>query len=58
MVKSNDLPRPTDAELEILTVLWSRDRPRPRRAFHYFPPPPGALHHGLKLMQIMTDKGS
>ncbi|MGA8578576.1 MAG: BlaI/MecI/CopY family transcriptional regulator, partial [Bryobacteraceae bacterium] len=24
MTKSSGLPRPTDAELEILTVLWSR----------------------------------
>jgi predicted transcriptional regulator len=50
------LPRPTDAELAILRVLWERG-PSTVRDVH------AALQDGtgyttiLKLMQIMTDKG-
>jgi predicted transcriptional regulator len=50
------LPRPTDAELAILLVLWERG-PSTVRDVH------AALQDGtgyttiLKLMQIMTDKG-
>lgn len=52
------LPRPTDAELEILTVLWSigpatvrevYDVIRRRRSAHYTTV--------LKFMQIMAEKG-
>ncbi len=50
--------RPTDAELEILRVLWTRGASTVREVFH-------ELSLGreigyttvLKLMQIMTDKG-
>ena len=54
----NPLPRPTDAELAILRVLWT-DGPGTVRDVH-------AKLHGertvgyttiLKLLQIMTDKG-
>jgi BlaI family penicillinase repressor len=52
------LPRPTDAELEILTVLWSRgpttvrevhDRIRARKPTQYTTV--------LKMLQIMAEKG-
>ena len=58
MVKSNDLPRPTDAELEILTVLWSRG-PATVREVHSTISRRRPAHYTtvLKLMQIMTDKG-
>jgi predicted transcriptional regulator len=56
MVKPNQ-PRPTDAELEILRILWSRG-PSTVRDVHQ------QMHAGkptgyttvLKLMQIMADK--
>jgi BlaI family transcriptional regulator, penicillinase repressor len=52
------LPRPTDAELEILRVLWQRGACTVREVQE-------ALHQAkptgyttvLKMMQIMTDKG-
>jgi BlaI family penicillinase repressor len=56
--KPNQPPRPTDAELEILTVLWSRgpstvrdvhDTISRRRTAQYTTV--------LKLMQIMAEKG-
>lgn len=51
-----NLPRPTDAELAILRVLWSRGASTVREVHE-------ALQDGsgyttiLKLMQIMTEKG-
>jgi predicted transcriptional regulator len=51
-----NLPRPTDAELAILRVLWSRGSSTVREVHE-------ALQDGsgyttiLKLMQIMTEKG-
>ena len=52
------LPRPTDAELEILTVLWSRG-PSTVRAVHetIAGRKPTQYTTVLKLMQIMTEKG-
>jgi predicted transcriptional regulator len=56
--KTSDPPRPTDAELEILAVLWDRG-PSTVREVH------AAVSHRrpvqqyttvLKLLQIMTDK--
>ncbi|MFL5347768.1 MAG: BlaI/MecI/CopY family transcriptional regulator [Hyalangium sp.] len=55
-MSESKLPRPTDAELGILRVLWERG-PCTVRAVHE------ALQDGsgyttiLKLMQIMTEKG-
>lgn len=54
----NPLPRPTDAELAILRVLWSRKQATVREVHEALS---GAQTTGyttvLKLMQIMTDKG-
>jgi len=51
-------PRPTDAELEILTVLWSRG-PSTVRDVHetIVARRPAQYTTVLKLMQIMADKG-
>jgi predicted transcriptional regulator len=52
------LPRPTDAELAILRVLWERG---PATVRHVHESLAGARETGytttLKLMQIMTEKG-
>lgn len=55
---SADLPRPTDAELEILTVLWSRG-PSTVRGVHeaIVERRPAQYTTILKLMQIMAEKG-
>lgn len=52
------LPRPTDAELTILRVLWSRG-PSTVRQVHDVIVSGRALGYTtvLKLLQIMTDKG-
>jgi BlaI family penicillinase repressor len=52
------LPRPTDAELEILTVLWSRG-PSTVRDVHEITAKskPTQYTTVLKLMQIMAEKG-
>ena len=54
----SDLPRPTDAELEILTVLWSRG-PSTVRDVHEVicKRRPAQYTTVLKLMQIMAEKG-
>src|ERR1700730_3987160 len=51
-------PRPTDAELEILTVLWSRG-PSTVRDIHetIATRKPTQYTRVLKLMQIMAEKG-
>jgi BlaI family penicillinase repressor len=55
---TEDLPRPTDAELEILTVLWSRG-PSTVREVHEVTAKRKATQYTtvLKLMQIMAEKG-
>lgn len=54
----NALPKPTDAELEILTVLWDNG-PSTVRQVHDFldSDPPRAYTTVLKLLQIMSEKG-
>jgi len=53
-----DPPRPTDAELEILTVLWSRG-PSTVREVHetIVQRRPAQYTTVLKLLQIMAEKG-
>ncbi len=53
-----DPPRPTDAELEILTVLWSRG-PSTVRDVHEVINARKATQYTtvLKMLQIMADKG-
>src|SRR4029077_7772686 len=55
---SNDLPRPTNAELEILTVLWSIGPATVREVFDVISRRRRAQYSTvLKFMQIMADKG-
>jgi len=54
----SDLPRPTDAELEILTVLWSRGHSTVRDVHDVISKRrPAQYTTVLKLMQIMAEKG-
>jgi BlaI family penicillinase repressor len=55
---SMNLPRPTDAELEILTILWSRG-PSTVREVHEVTAKgkPAQYTTILKLLQIMAEKG-
>lgn len=56
--KHAELPRPTDAELEILTVLWSRGAGTVRDVHEAIAArKPTQYTTVLKLMQIMADKG-
>ena len=57
-LKANDLPRPTEAELEILSVLWSRG-PSTVRDVHeaVCKRKPTQYTTVLKFMQIMAEKG-
>ena len=53
-----DLPRPTDAELAILRVLWERGPSTVRTVTEALQEARGTGYTtALKLMQIMTDKG-
>jgi len=53
-----ELPRPTDAELEILKVLWRRGPSTVREVFETLGETRGTGYTTvLKLMQIMADKG-
>lgn len=52
------LPRPTDAELAILRVLWERGPSTVRQAHEILAlERPAAYTTTLKLLQIMTEKG-
>ena len=58
MSKTADPPRPTDAELELLTVLWSRGPSTVREVHETISQrKPAQYTTILKLMQIMADKG-
>lgn len=51
-----NLPRPTEAELSILRILWSRGPSTVRQVVDQSGPGTGYTTI-LKLLQIMTDKG-
>ena len=54
---SNELPRPTDAELEILTVLWSIGPATVREVYNVISRRRAAQYSTiLKFMQIMAEK--
>lgn len=56
--KTPQPPRPTDAELEILTVLWSRGASTVREVHEVLSRrKPTQYTTVLKFMQIMADKG-
>lgn len=55
---SKDLPRPTNSELEILTVLWSIGPATVREVYDVIQRRRTAQYSTtLKFMQIMADKG-
>jgi BlaI family penicillinase repressor len=56
---TNELPRPTDAELEILTVLWSIGAPATVREVYDVVRRRRRAQYStiLKFMQIMAEKG-
>jgi BlaI family transcriptional regulator, penicillinase repressor len=59
MSKSASAPRPTDAELAILRVLWERGPSTVRQVHEVLVARvgPAAYTTALKLLQIMTEKG-
>lgn len=58
MTRSNDLPKPTAAELEILQVLWNRGSSTVREVHEALSESKDAAYTTtLKLMQIMAEKG-
>ena len=55
---TRELPRPTDAELEILTVLWSRGPATVREVHEAIAVrKPTQYTTVLKMLQIMAEKG-
>jgi predicted transcriptional regulator len=58
MTRKADPPRPTDAELEILTVLWSRGASTVRDVHEAIAQrKPTQYTTVLKMLQIMAEKG-
>jgi predicted transcriptional regulator len=56
--KTPAAPRPTDAELAILRVLWERGPSTVRQVHEVLSRErPGGYTTALKLLQIMTEKG-
>ena len=57
-MKKSQLPRPTDAELAILRVLWQRGPSTVRDVWEQLSPEQGTGYTTvLKIMQIMCEKG-
>ena len=58
MTKKHELPKPTEGELELLTILWDRGEATVRELFDAVNVTRPVVYTGvLKLLQIMTDKG-
>jgi predicted transcriptional regulator len=58
MTRNTPPPRPTDAELAILRVLWERGPSTVRQVHDVLSKDrPAAYTTALKLLQIMTEKG-
>jgi predicted transcriptional regulator len=57
-MKKSQLPKPTDAELAILRVLWQRGPSTVRDVWEQLSPEQGTGYTTvLKIMQIMCEKG-
>ncbi len=55
---TKQLPRPTEGELELLTILWERGEATVRDVFEAVNERRPVVYTGVqKLMQIMLDKG-
>ena len=57
MPAKNQLPRPTEAELEMLRVLWERGPLTVREIHEGLEENPTGYTTTLKILQKMTDKG-
>ena len=58
MTMKRELPKPTEGELELLTILWDRGQATVRELFDAVNVKRPVVYTGvLKLLQIMTDKG-
>jgi len=58
MVKTREIPRPTEGELELLGILWERGPATVRDLFEAVNKKRDVVYTGvLKLLQIMTEKG-
>jgi len=58
MMKKQEIPRPTESELELLSILWERGSATVRELFEAVNTRREVVYTGvLKLMQIMTEKG-
>jgi len=58
MKNSNELPRPTEGELELLAILWERGEATVRDVFEAVNVHRPVVYTGVqKLMQIMLEKG-
>jgi BlaI family penicillinase repressor len=58
MTKKREIPRPTEAELELLGILWGRGPATVRELFEAVNTKRVVVYTGvLKLLQIMAEKG-
>jgi len=58
MMKNREIPKPTESELELLTILWERGRATVRDLFEAVNQQRPVVYTGvLKLLQIMAEKG-
>ena len=58
MKKHNELPKPTEGELELLSILWERGQATVREVFVIVNERRPVVYTGVqKLMQIMLEKG-
>lgn len=58
MIKQAGIPRPTEGELELLTILWDHGQATVREIFDVVNAKRPVVYTGvLKLLQIMTEKG-
>ena len=58
MMKNKEMPRPTEGEIELLTILWERGSATVRELFEAVNQQRPVVYTGiLKLLQIMVEKG-
>jgi len=57
-MKKREIPRPTEGELELLSILWERGSATVRELYEAVNTKRDVVYTGvLKLLQIMTEKG-
>jgi BlaI family penicillinase repressor len=58
MIRKRETTKPTEGELELLTILWDREQATVREVFDAVNAKRPVVYTGvLKLLQIMTEKG-